>query len=110
MAQKGYIIFSLDNRGSAGRGHLFEEPIHYKLGAQELSDQLDGLAYLKSLPFVDGGPIGIWGWSYGGHMPLHAMFGEGVDCKVAFAGGPVSGSRFSASIYSHRGIALVPDT
>ena len=74
MAQKGYIIFALDNRGSAGRGHLFEEPIHYRLGAQELSDQRDGAAYLKSLPYVDANRIGIWGWSYGGHMTLHAMF------------------------------------
>src|SRR6202047_349501 len=77
MAQKGYIIFSLDNRGSAGRGHLFEEPIHYRLGAQELSDQLDGVAYLKSLAYVDAERIGIWGWSYGGHMTLHAIFEAG---------------------------------
>src|SRR6266849_1854235 len=74
MAQKGYIIFSLDNRGSAGRGHVFEEPIHFRLGAQELSDQRDGVAYLKSQPYVDPARIGIWGWSYGGHMTLHAMF------------------------------------
>src|SRR5262249_47044624 len=53
MAQKGFIMFALDNRGSAGRGHLFEEPIHFRFGAQELSDQRDGAAYLKSLPFVD---------------------------------------------------------
>ena len=74
MAQKGYIIFSLDNRGSAGRGHLFEEPIHFRLGAQELSDQRDGVAWLKTLPYVEASRIGIWGWSYGGQMTLHAMF------------------------------------
>ena len=72
MARKGYIIFALDNRGSAGRGHLFEEPIHFRFGAQELSDQRDGAAYLKTLPYVDANRIGIWGWSYGGHMTLHA--------------------------------------
>src|SRR5208337_2739846 len=74
MAQKGYIIFALDNRGSAGRGHLFEEPIHYRFGAQELSDQRDGAAWLRLQPYVDPNRIGIWGWSYGGHMTLHAMF------------------------------------
>src|SRR5712664_698062 len=82
MAQKGYIIFSLDNRGSAGRGHLFEEPIHYNLGAVELADQREGVAYLKSLPFVDGDRIGIWGWSYGGTMTLNAMFSAGGQFKA----------------------------
>src|SRR6202158_5002314 len=77
MAQKGYIIFALDNRGSAGRGHLFEEPIHYRFGAQELSDQRDGVDYLKSLPYVDASRIGLWGWSYGGDMTLDAMVGAG---------------------------------
>jgi len=109
MAQKGYIIFSLDNRGSAGRGHVFEEPIHYKLGAQELSDQLDGVAYLKALPYVDAGRIGIWGWSYGGHMTLHAMFEAGVDFKVGFAGGPVTDWHFYDSIYTERYLGLLPE-
>ncbi|HEX4544924.1 MAG TPA: DPP IV N-terminal domain-containing protein [Candidatus Acidoferrum sp.] len=106
MAQKGYIIFSLDNRGSAGRGHLFEEPIHFRLGAQELSDQRDGAAYLKSLPYVDANRIGIWGWSYGGHMTLHAMFEDPEDFKVAFAGGPVSDWRYYDSIYTERYLGL----
>jgi dipeptidyl-peptidase-4 len=108
MAQKGYIIFSLDNRGSAGRGHLFEEPIHYRLGAQELSDQLDGVAYLKSLPYVDAGRIGIWGWSYGGHMTLHAMLEAGLDFKAGFAGGPVTDWHFYDSIYTERYLGLLP--
>jgi len=60
MAQKGYIIFSLDNRGSAGRGHAFETPLHFRMGAQELSDQREGVQYLKSLPYVDENRIGIW--------------------------------------------------
>lgn len=108
MAQNGYIIFSLDNRGSAGRGHLFEEPIHYRLGAQELSDQLDGVAYLKSLPYVDGARIGIWGWSYGGHMTLHAMFEAGADFKAGFAGGPVTDWHYYDSIYTERYLGLLP--
>jgi len=108
MAQKGYIIFSLDNRGSGGRGHLFEEPIHYRLGAQELSDQLDGVRYLKSLPYVDAERIGIWGWSYGGHMTLHAMFEASGAFKAGFAGGPVTDWHFYDSIYTERYLGLLP--
>ena len=108
MAQKGYIIFSLDNRGSAGRGHLFEEPIHFRLGAQELSDQRDGAAYLKSLPYVDANRIGIWGWSYGGHMTLHAVFEDPEDFKVGFAGGPVTDWHYYDTIYTERYLGLLP--
>jgi dipeptidyl-peptidase-4 len=106
MAQKGYIIFLLDNRGSAGRGHIFETPLHLRLGAQELSDQRDGVQYLKSLPYVDAGRIGIWGWSYGGHMTLHAMFEAGDDFKAGFAGGPVTDWRYYDSIYTERYLGL----
>lgn len=106
MAQKGYIIFSVDNRGSAGRGHAFESPLHFRMGAQELSDQLDGVQYLKSLPYVDANRIGIWGWSYGGHMTLHAMFEAGDDFKVGFAGGPVTDWRYYDSIYTERYLGL----
>jgi dipeptidyl-peptidase-4 len=106
MAQKGYIIFSLDNRGSAGRGHLFEEPIHFRLGAQELSDQRDGVAYLRTLPYVEASRIGIWGWSYGGHMTLHAMFESNGDFKAGFAGGPVTDWRYYDSIYTERYLGL----
>ncbi len=106
MAQKGYIIFSLDNRGSAGRGHAFESPLHFRLGALELSDQRDGVQHLKSLPYVDSNRIGIWGWSYGGHMTLHAMFEAGDDFKVGFAGGPVTDWRYYDSIYTERYLGL----
>ena len=106
MAQKGYIIFSLDNRGSAGRGHLFEEPIHFRLGAQELSDQRDGVAWLKAQPFVDASRLGIWGGSYGGHMTLHAMFGLAQDFKAGFAAAPVTDWRYYDSIYTERYLGL----
>ena len=108
MAQKGYIIFSLDNRGSAGRGHLFEEPIHYRLGAQELSDQRDGAAWLRNQPYVDPNRIGIWGWSYGGHMTLHAMFEAGEIYKAGFAGGPVTDWHYYDTIYTERYLGLLP--
>jgi dipeptidyl-peptidase-4 len=106
MTQKGYIIFSVDNRGSAGRGHAFETPLHFRLGAQELSDQRDGVQYLKALPYVDANRIGIWGWSYGGHMTLHAMFEAGDDFKAGFAGGPVTDWRYYDSIYTERYLGL----
>ncbi|HEX8872511.1 MAG TPA: prolyl oligopeptidase family serine peptidase, partial [Candidatus Acidoferrum sp.] len=106
MAQKGYIIFALDNRGSTGRGHLFEEPIHYRLGARELSDQRDGAAWLKLQPYVDANRIGIWGWSYGGHMTLHAMFETPEIFKAGFAGGPVTNWHFYDTIYTERYLGL----
>jgi dipeptidyl-peptidase 4 len=108
MVQKGYIVFGLDNRGSTGRGHVFEQPIHFHLGALELSDQRDGTAYLKSLPYVDPNRIGIWGWSYGGHMTLHLMFEDGDDFKAGFAGGPVADWHYYDSIYTERYMGLLP--
>jgi dipeptidyl-peptidase 4 len=108
MAQKGYVIFSLDNRGSTGRGHLFEEPIHFRFGAQELSDQRDGAAWLALQPYVDPKRIGIMGWSYGGHMTLHAIFEAPEIYKAAFAGGPVTDWHYYDSIYTERYIGLLP--
>jgi dipeptidyl-peptidase-4 len=106
MAQKGYIIFALDNRGSSGRGHIFEEPIHFHLGAQELADQRDGVVWLQQQPWVDPQRIGIWGWSYGGHMTLHAMFEASDLFKVGFAGGPLTDWHFYDSIYTERYMGL----
>ena len=108
MAQKGFVIFALDNRGSAGRGHLFEEPIHFRFGAQEMSDQRDGAAWLKGQPWVDANRIGIWGWSYGGHMTLHAMFEDPDDFKAGFAGGPVTDWHYYDTIYTERYLGLLP--
>jgi dipeptidyl-peptidase-4 len=109
MAQKGYIVFAMDNRGSAGRGHVFEEPIHYRFGAQELSDQRDGAAWLRLQPYVDRNRMGIWGWSYGGHMTLHAMFEAPEIYKVGFSVAPVTDWHFYDTIYTERYIGL-PDT
>jgi dipeptidyl-peptidase-4 len=109
MAQKGYVIFALDNRGSAGRGHVFETPIHFHLGALELADQRDGAVWLQHQPFVDPNRIGIWGWSYGGHMTLHAMFEAGDIFKAGFAGGPVTDWHFYDTIYTERYLGLLPE-
>jgi dipeptidyl-peptidase 4 len=106
MAQKGYIIFSLDNRGSTGRGHVFEQSIHYHLSVAELSDQRDGVAWLQQQSWVDPQRIGIWGWSYGGYMTLNAMFRAPDLFKVGFAGGPVTDWHFYDTIYTERYMGL----
>jgi len=106
MAQKGYIIFALDNRGSAGRGHVFEEPIHYRFGIPELNDQRDGVGWLQKQSYVDPQRLGIWGWSYGGHMTLHAMFEAPDLFKIGFAGGPVTDWHFYDTIYTERYMGL----
>jgi dipeptidyl-peptidase-4 len=106
MAQKGYIIFSLDNRGMAGRGHAFETPIFHRMGQVELADQLAGVQYLKSLPFVDASRIGIWGWSYGGYMTCYTMLNAADVFKAGFAGAPVTDWRQYDTIYTERYMGL----
>ena len=102
MAQKGYIVFELDNRGSANRGHAFETPIYHQLGKIELEDQLAGVRYLRSLPYVDPSRIGIWGWSYGGTMTLQALFNAPAVFKVGVAVAPVSDWRLYDTAYTER--------
>ena len=109
MAQKGYVIFALDNRGAGGRGHVFEAPIHYRFGVDALSDQRDGVAWLKKQPWVDSARIGIWGWSFGGYMTTSAMLEAPDDFKVGFAGGPVTDWHFYDSIYTERYMGLPKD-
>ncbi|WP_423128706.1 S9 family peptidase [Gaoshiqia sp. Z1-71] len=89
MASKGYIAFTADNRGSANRGGAFEEVIHRRLGLHETADQMKGVDYLKSLPYVDPDRIGVYGWSYGGFMTLNLMLRHPEVFKVGVAGGPV---------------------
>jgi dipeptidyl-peptidase-4 len=102
MAEKGFIIFSLDNRGSYNRGHAFETPIYHRMGKVELEDQLAGVKYLKSLPYVDGSRIGIWGWSYGGYMTLDALFNAPDVFKAGVSVAPVSNWRLYDTIYAER--------
>jgi dipeptidyl-peptidase-4 len=109
LAQKGFIIFSIDNRGSMGRGHAFQEKLYHNVAMQELADQRDGVAYLRILPYVDSERIGIWGWSYGGHMTLHALFEAPQDFKVGFAGAPVSDWLQYDSIATERFLGLPKD-
>src|SRR5438046_1452021 len=95
--------------GSTGRGHRLQEPIHFRFGAQELSDQRDGEAWLKTHSYVDAEHIGSWGWSYGGHMTLRLMFEDSQDFKAGFAGGPVTNWHYYDSIYTERYIGLLPE-
>ena len=92
----------MDNRGSWGRGHAFETPLLRNMGAQELKDQLEGVAELKKRPYVDGARIGITGWSYGGYMTLYAATHAGATFKCAMAGAPVVDWRLYDSIYTER--------
>ena len=90
MLQQGYIVFQLDNRGSNYRGTEFEFPIYEKLGQVEVDDQIAGVKYLQSLPFVDKDRIGIFGHSYGGYMALMTMFKAGDYFKAGVSGAPVT--------------------
>lgn len=102
MAQKGYIAFTLDNRGSAGRGQAFEEVIHRHLGENEMADQMKGIEYLESLPFVDTTRIGIHGWSFGGFMTTSLMTHYPKTFKVGVAGGPVIDWKYYEVMYGER--------
>ncbi len=89
MGQKGYILFTLDNRGTANRGFEFESEIHRQLGVLEVADQMVGANYLRQLPYVDSNRIGVHGWSYGGFMAISLMLKSDNAFKVGVAGGPV---------------------
>jgi dipeptidyl-peptidase-4 len=102
LAQEGFLIWSLDNRGSWGRGHAWETPIFKNLGRKELEDQLIGLSYLKSFSFVDSSRLGIWGWSYGGYLTLYALTHAPDVFKCGVAGAPVTDWKFYDTIYTER--------
>lgn len=89
MAQNGYIIFTMDGRGSSNRGLKFEQAVFRNLGTTEMNDQMKGVEYLKSLPYVDSERMGIHGWSFGGFMTTSFMLRKPDVFKVGVAGGPV---------------------
>lgn len=102
LVQEGFLVWSLDNRGSWGRGHAWETPIFKELGRRELEDQLAGIAYLKSLSYVDGARIGIWGGSYGGTMTLYALTHAPDIFKCGISLYPVTDWKYYDSIYTER--------
>ncbi|MBA5629058.1 S9 family peptidase [Moheibacter lacus] len=102
MAQNGYVVWVMDGRGSSNRGLKFEQAIHRNLGEIEMSDQMKGVNYLKSLPFVDGDRMGIHGWSYGGFMTTSFMLRKPDVFKVGVAGGPVLDWSMYEAMYGER--------
>lgn len=106
LAHRGYVIWQLDNRGSAGRGHKFETPLYRRLGKQELDDQKAGVKYLVSLGFADPARIAINGWSYGGYMTLYALLHAPEVFSAGIAGAAVTDWRNYDTIYTERYLGL----
>ena len=102
MAQKGYLLFILDNRGSERRGRDFEQATFRQLGQVEMADQMKGVEYLKSLPYVDQHRMGVHGWSFGGYMTTTLMTNHPEVFKVGVAGGPVIDWKWYEVMYGER--------
>jgi dipeptidyl-peptidase-4 len=102
MAQKGYIVFILDNRGSENRGRDFEQATFHQLGQVEMQDQMCGVDYLKTLPYVDMSRLGVHGWSFGGFMTITLMLNHPDVFKVGVAGGPVIDWKWYEVMYGER--------
>ena len=102
MAQKGYIVFILDNRGSQYRGRDFEQATFHQLGQVEMQDQMKGVEYLRTLPYVDMDRLGVHGWSYGGFMTISLMTNYPDVFKVGVAGGPVIDWKWYEVMYGER--------
>ena len=102
MAQRGYIVFTMDGRGSSNRGLKFEQAVFRHLGETEMNDQIKGIDYLKSLPYVDSARMGIHGWSFGGFMTTSFMLKHPEIFKVGVAGGPVLDWSMYEIMYTER--------
>lgn len=102
MAEKGFMVFTVDGRGTDYRGKAFSQATHRQLGTLEMEDQLKGVEYLKSLPYVDGARIGIHGWSFGGFMTTTLMTRSPGTFKVGAAGGPVIDWSYYEIMYTER--------
>jgi dipeptidyl-peptidase 4 len=99
MAEQGYLVFTVDNRGSDNRGFAFESVIHRQCGTNEMEDQIKGVDYLKSLPFVDSNRLAVHGWSYGGFMTTSLILRKPDTFKVGIAGGPVTDWKYYEIMY-----------
>lgn len=102
MAQKGYVLFILDNRGSENRGKAFEQVTFRHLGQEEMKDQICGVNFLKTLPYVDADRLGVHGWSFGGFMTTSLMTTYPDVFKVGVAGGPVIDWKYYEVMYGER--------
>ena len=102
FAQQGYIVFTMDNRGTESRGVEFEHCIHRRLGTCEMEDQMVGINYLRSLPYVDTARIGIHGWSFGGFMTISMLTNHNDVFRAGVAGGPVCDWSLYEIMYGER--------
>ena len=102
MAQRGYLVYVQDNRGTENRGLAFEQAIHGQCGQAEMADQMEGVKMLMSLPYVDKDRIGVHGWSYGGFMTISLITNYPDIFKVAVAGGPVIDWKWYEVMYGER--------
>jgi len=102
MAQEGYIIACIDNRGTRGRGKAFRDAVYKQLGKYELADQIEGVQFLSRCSFVDPNRIGIWGWSYGGYLSSMALCTGSNDFEMAISVAPVTDWRLYDTIYTER--------
>ena len=102
MAQKGYVLFILDNRGSENRGREFEQATFHQLGQTEMQDQMKGVEYLRTLPYIDMERLGVHGWSFGGFMTISLMTNYPDVFKVGVAGGPVIDWKWYEVMYGER--------
>jgi dipeptidyl-peptidase-4 len=102
MAQRGYVVFTVDNRGTGFRGTAFDAPIYRRLGRVEVEDQLAGLSYLQSLEWVDPERIGVYGWSYGGYMTLMMVLQAPGRFAAGVSGAPVTDWRLYDTYYTER--------
>jgi dipeptidyl-peptidase-4 len=102
MAQQGYVVFTLDNRGSDARGKKFCDVTHRNLGVNEMADQMKGVNFLKSKSFVDTNKIGVFGWSFGGFMTTSLLTSQPDTFKVGVAGGPVIDWKYYEIMYGER--------
>ena len=102
LAQQGYVVFTLDNRGTDNRGFEFESCTHRRLGEIEMADQMEGVKFLKSLPYVDENRMGVEGWSFGGFMTITMKLAHPEVFKVGCAGGPVIDWKWYEIMYGER--------
>jgi len=102
LAQSGYIVFTLDNRGSGWRGVEFETALYHRLGSVEIEDQVTGVDFLRTLPYVDPARIGVFGWSYGGYMALMCMMQAPDVFAVGVSGAPVTDWKLYDTHYTER--------
>ena len=109
LAQKGYIVVCVDNRGTGARGEEFKKMTYGQLGKYETIDQIEAAQYLSALPYIDENRTGIWGWSYGGFMSTSCLFLGNDVFEMAIAVAPVSSWRYYDSIYTELYMGLPQD-